>query len=895
MKIKTTCPYCGVGCGIVMTRNENEKYGFTALGDDSHSANFGRLCVKGSSVAHTLSLEDRLKNPVLDGKDVSWDVAIKYVAKSLRETISKYGKNSIAFYVSGQFLTEDYYVANKFIKGFLGTSNIDTNSRLCMSSAVAGYKRAFGEDLVPSSYEDFDYADLIVLVGSNTAYSHPIVYQRIKKAKVDNPKLKIISIDPRATATNEIVDLHLQIRAGSDGFLFNSLLGYIYDNDLLDNDFIKTSTNDFESAINELKKYDYSLEQTSKDCDIRLEDLEEFINLFILSEKTTTLYSQGINQSSSGVDKSNAIINVHLATGKIGKKGSSPFSITGQPNAMGGREVGGLANQLASHMDFNDDDIDRVSRFWGSDNMAREDGLKAVNMFEAIEKGDIKCIWIMHTNPAVSMPDSSKIKNALEKCPIVISSDIIKNTDSNKYANILLPALSWGEKDGTVTNSDRTISRQRAFLDNSAFINAKADWEIIKEVACEMGFEKEFNYKNPYEVFIEHCKLSAFENEVPSKKHPSHRLRAFNLSALSDLTIQEYNDFTPTQWPIIDKNKKSKRLFEDGKFFTKNHKANFISIIPEPPFNTPSSKYPLVFNTGRLRDLWHTMGRTAKTHKLLSHTSEPYLYLNEKDIIKYKLNENQLINAYNELGSITLRAKQDNKLKAGNCFAPIHWNNIYSSNCAVNTLIPSIVDPISGQPEFKHSAIAIKPSDINLQGFLYSDKKIEKKILDKFDFWVEVKSLHNFRYEIGLKDEIIDFKNFILDLDISPKDKELFYIDETMRDYRYSNMRQDNLKIVLFLNKNYNNLPSREYLGSLFDDKTFQKLLKKQAKNNIIMGYDSKQEDNGAIICSCFGVGEKTIKRAIKEHNLKSVSEISKLLKAGTNCGSCLPELKEFF
>jgi len=892
---KTTCPYCGVGCGVLMEKNKYAKYLFETKGDKTHPANFGRLCIKGIKLSETLGIDDRIKTPYINHKQASWNDALDFTSKGFLETIKKYGAESVAFYVSGQLLTEDYYIANKFIKGFIGTSNIDTNSRLCMSSSVAGHKRAFGSDSVPASYEDFDYADLIILVGSNMAYSHPIVYQRIKQAKKNNKSLKIISIDPRITATDEIVDLHLSISAGSDGFIFNSLLGYMIDNDLIDNDFIDNHTNNIKEVILNLKKYDYSLKKTSEICDISYNDLESFIKYFISSKNTITIYSQGINQSSSGVDKVNAIINCHLATGKIGKIGSAPFSITGQPNAMGGREVGGLANQLASHMDFDNEDIDRVKRFWNAPKIATKGGLKAVDMFDAILQGKIKAIWIIHTNPIVSMPQSSKIKKALEQCPLVVVSDIIKSNDTNQYANVLFPSLAWGEKEGSVSNSDRTISRQRAFVDNSNDIDSKADWEIIQEIAKRMGFEKEFDYKNSYEIFIEHCKLSAFENEKPTNENPHYKLRDFNLLGLSDLTFKEYCELKPIQWPIQKRLQGSKRMFEDKIFFTKNNKANFIAITPKLPTLKPNKKYPLVFNNGRLRDQWHTMGRTAKSSTLLKHISEPCLYLNEKDIEKYNLNEGYLVDVYNDLSLITLRVKKDNRLKINTCFSPIHWSDIYSSNAMINNLIYSTNDAISGQPEFKHTTVAIKPSDMKLYGVIYSSQKIEKLKLKSFDFWVEIKQADSYRYEIAIKDNIKDFRNYIDKLDIAPKKQKLFYMDNLIKDYRYIHLDEDKLDFILFFHKDYKSLLSRQYLSTLFDNQKYKQLLSSETNNHLLMGADNEYEDDGETICSCYGVGQKTIMKTIKEHNLKNVEQLSELLKAGSNCGSCLPELKACF
>ncbi|MFC6978289.1 molybdopterin-dependent oxidoreductase [Microbulbifer taiwanensis] len=454
----TTCPYCGVGCGVSATVKRRGGGETVAVsGDEQHPANFGRLCVKGSALAETLGERGRLLQPRLHGREHDWDSAMDFMARQFARTIAEHGPDSVAFYLSGQLLTEDYYVANKLMKGFIGSGNVDTNSRLCMSSAVAAYKRALGADAVPCCYEDLEVADLVVLVGSNAAWTHPILFQRMQAAST-----RLVVIDPRASATSEMADLHLAITPGSDAALFNGLLNFLVERDRLDRQFIDLHTEGFDEAIDIAR--DWSLAKTAAACGIAEQQLLEFFRLFAQTEKTVSFYSQGINQSSSGTDKNNAIINCHLATGRIGRPGAGPFSITGQPNAMGGREVGGLANMLAAHMNFNAGDIDRVGRFWRADSVAQKPGLKAVDLFEAVERGKIKAIWIMATNPAVSMPDAARVASALQKCPLVVVSDCVADTDTARCADLLLPATTWGEKNGTVTNSERRISRQRAFL-----------------------------------------------------------------------------------------------------------------------------------------------------------------------------------------------------------------------------------------------------------------------------------------------------------------------------------------------------------------------------------------------------------------------------------------------
>jgi len=445
-KTCTTCPYCGVGCGVVASL---EKDGNVAIkGDETHPANFGKLCSKGSALGETLGLEDRLLYPQVKGKRVAWDAALEAVASGFSNAIEKYGPDSVAFYVSGQLLTEDYYIANKFMKGYIGSGNIDTNSRLCMASSVVGHKRAFGADIVPGCYEDLEQADLIVLTGSNLAWCHPVLYQRIMTAKAQRPEMKIIVIDPRETASCDVADMHLALKPGSDVALFQGLFNYLDRHGFSDSDFISAHTENYESALR--AAIEYSVEYTSQLTELSPEQLEAFYSLFAQTPKTVTIYSQGVNQAVDGTDKVNTIINCHLLTGRIGKVGAGPFSVTGQPNAMGGREVGGLANQLASHMEIgNPEHRDLLQRFWGSPAMIDKAGLKAVDLFEAIHAGQIKAVWIMATNPVDSLPDADRVREALHKCDMVVVSDIYGHTDTVACADIVLPSTGWGEKDGT--------------------------------------------------------------------------------------------------------------------------------------------------------------------------------------------------------------------------------------------------------------------------------------------------------------------------------------------------------------------------------------------------------------------------------------------------------------
>ncbi len=625
--IRTACPYCGVGCGVRIGADG------VLSGDPDHPANFGRLCSKGAALGDTLSSDGRLLYPQIGGRNASWDEALDRIAANFSRIIAEHGPDAVAFYVSGQFLTEDYYVANKLMKGFIGSGNIDTNSRLCMASSVAGHIRAFGEDIVPGCYEDIEAADLVVLVGSNTAWCHPVLYQRLAAAR-EKRGTKIVAIDPRRTATCDIADIHLAIRSGSDVAVFGGLLVHLVANGGCDQAWTRERTTGFAEAVEAARKYSPSIADVARIADVPASDLTRFYDWFAATGRSVTLYSQGTNQSSSGTDKVNAIINCHLATGRIGRPGMGPFSLTGQPNAMGGREVGGLANQLAAHMSFADpQDIDRVRRFWSAPRMATRPGLKAVELFDAVLDGAVKALWILSTNPAVSMPRAGRVRAALGACPFVVVSDCWP-TDTTCFADIVLPAAAWGEKDGTVTNSERRISRQRAFRSPPG--EARSDWWMMAEVARRMGWPDAFAYDRPAAIFREHAALSEFENG-------QSRHRIFDIGALSDLSDEDYDALTPTTWPQPRGGPPQTRLFGDGKgFATPDGRARFVPTPYRPPAAATDDQWPFLLNTGRLRDQWHTMTRTGRLPRLMAHQREPALDIHPADAARLDLDDGGL-------------------------------------------------------------------------------------------------------------------------------------------------------------------------------------------------------------------------------------------------------------
>ncbi len=863
----TTCPYCGVGCGVSAKLKDDRI--IAVSGGKSHPANLGALCVKGSALHETMGDHGRLLYPTIEGERVDWPTAIDAIASRLTTIRETYGPGAIAFYLSGQLLTEDYYVANKLAKGFIGTSNVDTNSRLCMSSAVSSYKRAFGGDAVPCSYEDLENCGLLVLVGSNAAWTHPVLYRRMVVAKQTNPAMKVVVIDPRRTATCDIADLHLPIAPGSDGFLFMGLLGWLQQHDHVDEAYIEQFTEGFDPAVAAAQQFSFS--ETATQVGIDEETLETFYRWFAETDKTVTFYSQGINQSSSGTDKGNAIINCHLATGRVGKVGAGPFSITGQPNAMGGREVGGLANQLAAHMEYTPENRQTVAEFWHTENLSQQPGLKAVDLFDAVAAGTIKAIWIMGTNPVVSLPDADKVRAALEACETVIVSDCIAQTDTTATANILLPATGWGEKSGTVTNSERRISRQRTLTSPPG--EARHDWWILTQVAAKLGFGDQFTYESPRDVFVEHAALSGFKNTGN---------RAFDISGLSALTEQQYDDLTPVQWPVNQANPQgTARLFTDGRFVTATGKAQFIAVQPKGPVQFLSADYPLALNTGRVRDQWHTMTRTARSSRLLNHIDAPFVLIHPHTAEEQGLSENDLAEVSTRHGSVRVQVQVDEGMGVNQLFVPIHWNDQYARKARVGALLAPITDPLSGQPEFKFSPAAIQKVETPLWAALISDRPLD---CSGFIDWTMTPMANNqgFHYRIATA-EHIDWSDFI-NRHGSNAEGCAHYCDSGLGDERFICYQDDRVKLAIFCHRDQSALPSADWLKDIFSKDM------ELSPWQLLAGRNMAQADKGRLICSCFEVGEKQIVHSIVNGTC-SVKQLGEELKCGTNCGSCIPEL----
>ena len=868
--VRTTCPYCGVGCGVAVTVAPE---GISLIGNKQHPANFGRLCSKGMALADTLGQEGRMLYPSIAGQRASWDEALNQVAAGFGKIVAKHGPDAVAFYVSGQLLTEDYYVANKLMKGFIGSANIDTNSRLCMSSAVAAQKRAFGADAVPVCYEDIEAADLVVIIGSNYAWAHPVLYQRLASAKKARPEMQVVVVDPRRTATCDIADLHLAIAPGADAFLFNGLLHHLRREDALDLAYVEAHVEGFAAAFDAARTVN-SVPKVAQVCGVSETQISEFFRLFAGIERTVTIFSQGINQSSSGVDKGNAIINVHLATGRIGRPGMGPFSVTGQPNAMGGREVGGLANQLAAHLDFSKEaSVELVSRFWDAPDIARSPGLPAVDMFQSIAAGKIKAVWIMGTNPVVSLPDADKVRTALLGCELVVVSDCVQHTDTTACADILLPAAGWGEKDGTVTNSERCISRQRSLLQASG--EARPDWWIISQIAQRMGYAEAFPYTKPAQIFREHARLSGFENDG---------LRAFDISALAELDDEGYEALHPVQWPVNARSPNGTvRLFGDGHFFTASGKAQMVAVAAKLPAVAVDVDFSLVLNTGRIRDQWHTMTRTGMVPRLNAHQPEPFVQVHLADA--KQLQDGGLARLTSRHGSMLARVQVSADQRPGSVFVPMHWNDVFAKSARVDALVAPITDPISGQPESKHTPVRVESYQPAWQGFVLSRERLE---LPDASYCACSQGVGYWRHEIAGESLPEDWRSRVKTA-LGGSAELIEYRDAAMGRYRAACINDGRLEAVFFIAADYR-LPEREWLASLFD--------RTQLESAELAGLLAARPprgaaaDTGHIVCACFSVGEKTILNAIQAQGLNSVEAVGQCLKAGTGCGSCVPEIR---
>lgn len=870
---RTTCPYCGVGCGVLARRDGDG--GVEVRGDPDHPANFGRLCSKGSALAETLSLDDRLLQPTIDGVEVAWENALDHVARRFADTIAEHGPDSVAFYVSGQILTEDYYVANKLMKGFIGSANIDTNSRLCMASSVAGHKRAFGADTVPGSYEDLEQADLVVLVGSNLAWCHPVLHQRLLAARKARGT-RIIAIDPRATGTTEDADVHLAIRPGTDVALFNGLFAHMGHAGVFNRDYVVNHTTGLDEALAQAGRLE--VEEIARITGLTRREIYDFYDSFTRTERTVTVYSQGVNQSSAGTDKVNAILNCHLSTGRIGRPGMGPFSVTGQPNAMGGREVGGLANMLAAHMELGNADHRRiVQSFWRSPRIADKPGHKAVDLFKAVGDGRIKALWIMATNPVDSIPEADSVRAALQSCPFVVVSDVTAHTDTAPYAHVLLPALAWGEKDGTVTNSERRISRQRAFLPAPGA--ARPDWWQMAEVARRLGYAETFSYAGPQEIFAEYAALTGSENDGS---------RDLDISAHSAITPAIYDALEPFVWPApVGAESASTRFFADGGFFHPgSRRARIVATPYRAPAQMPCDAFPCVLNTGRIRDQWHTMTRTAKSPRLMGHIAEPFVEISPSDAENAGIRPADIAIVESRHGRALLRAIVTQRQPAGSVFAPMHWTGQLASAGRIDAVAGAATDPVSGQPEMKHTPVRVSRLPARWFAFAVTTHRLAVDAIPYFAIAAAKGGMRTELAGIAVPDDWDAFAREILRDSLSPSSEVVSYHDRAVGSFRFAAIESGRLVAALFLS------PQPVAVSRIWASGLLSREIGPGDRLRLLAGRaGADRPDPGPIVCSCFEVGAAEITSAVASGRCANVDEVGACLKAGTNCGSCRSEI----
>ena len=884
-EVRSTCCYCGVGCGVIISTIEGRIV--DVKGDPEHPANFGRLCTKGSTLHLTAREEMRALYPEMRNprgevrQQASWDYALDTVADKFAEIIKDHGPDAVGFYISGQLLTEDYYVFNKLAKGLIGTNNIDTNSRLCMSSAVSGYKATLGADAPPGCYEDIDHATCIFIAGSNTAYAHPILFRRIEDARKNNPDLKLIVVDPRRTDTASAADLHLAILPGTDVVLFNAMLHVMLWEGWCDMAYIAAHTNGFEALKATVR--DFTLQHAATVCGVEADDIVLAAKYFATSKATLSLYCQGLNQSVQGTHKNAALINLHLATAQIGKPGAAPLSLTGQPNAMGGREVGGMANLLSGHRDMaNQQHRSEMAKLWGVDEVPALPGKTAVELFEAVRTGEIKALWIACTNPAQSMPDLNLINEALNTAEFVVVQEAYRETETTAYADVLLPATTWGEKEGTVTNSERCISRVRSAV--APVGEARHDWQIVVDfaarLATRLGKENVLEYASTEAIFNEHRATTVG--------------RDLDIGGLSYALLESAG---PQQWPLPQgKSLGLKRLYSDGVFPTVDGRAQFVNTKYITVAEDINIRYPLHLNSGRLRDQWHGMSRTGTVGRLFSHVEEPLLSMSAIDMARRSLSDGDLVQVSSRRGKLALRVMASEEMRAGQTFIPMHWGNRYMSGLGVNALTSAAFDAISKQPELKHAAVQVEKLSLPWQmvamrkGDALNRMSLLQAILKHFEFaslglfgrddeLVVLRAAHSG----PVADEVLAEIDAILGLDDAAE--VMNYRDAKRGISKRALMEEGKLLGVRLTGETV----ARDWLKEMIAQGTDAQTLRPWLFAPL-SAPPAGQSQRGRIVCNCLDVSEQEIMTEFR--NGLDLSAIQAKLKCGTECGSCLPELK---
>ena len=918
---RATCPYCGTGCGVLIETQQGRITG--VQGDPDHPANFGRLCTKGSTLhltaATSVQQQTRLLRPMRRAQrgeppsPVSWDAALSEAADRFAAIIQEHGPDAVGFYGSGQLLTEDYYVLNKLVKGLIGTNNLDTNSRLCMSSAVAGYKATLGSDAPPACYEDLALAQTLFIVGSNTAYAHPILFRRIEDARRANPGMKLIVADPRRTETAEMADLFLPIQPGTDVALFHGMLHVMLAEGLIDTDYVQRHTEGFETLRTVVS--DFTPDVVARLCGIPVADLITAARLFGGHTPTLSLYCQGLNQSSRGTDKNTALINLHLATGQIGRPGAGPFSLTGQPNAMGGREVGGMANLLSAHRDLrNEHDRAEVAALWGVSEVPAKPGKNAVDMFDAAARGEIKALWIACTNPAQSLPEQQLVRDALARCEYVVVQEAFATTATCGFADLLLPATTWGEKEGTVTNSERRISRVRAAIPPLG--EARQDWAILAAFGRELetrlpahtarylpGTVTLFPYETAESVWLEHRATTAG--------------RDLDITGLSYQILEEVG---PQQWPMrAHATHGQARLYTDGCFATPNGRARFATAAYAPVAELADASYPFSLNTGRLRDQWHGMSRTGTLGRLFGHVSEPGIEMHPQDLAAAGLKAGELVRVNSRRGEVVVPAQPSDSVQPRHAFMAMHWGSEYLGGVdatgrprgGVNALTTPARCPSSGQPELKHAAVQIQaaalPWQLVAMAWMPASQAMQarerlKPWMKGFAFGACVPFGREPDERVGVLFRAAHAKPPTLD---TVKQIELALGMQGEQVMRYTDWPQGQMRAVQVLpGKDGRTLSAFILAGDTRAEAWLKPLLQEHAlvdafgRDLLAPGAEPPvaMVSKGKQVCTCFNVCEPDIVIALQRcegSEQERLARVQAELKCGTNCGSCLPTLRK--
>ena len=891
IEVKSTCCYCGVGCGVLIQTDGTSITG--VRGDPDHPANRGRLCTKGASLHLTMRPGARLQYPERrslrnqPGERIDWETALDGAAERFAGIIREHGPDAVAFYISGQLMTEDYYVFNKLAKGLIGTNNVDTNSRLCMSSAVAGYKQTLGADAPPTCYADIPLARTLLIAGANPAVAHPIVFRAIEDARAHNPDLKIIVVDPRRSETAAIADLHLPIRPGTDIALFNGMLNVLSNEDLIDRPYIDAHTTGFEGLMARVK--DYPPAVAAETCGITTADLIQAARWFGQNGPALSLYCQGLNQSAHGTHNNAALIHLHLATGQIGQPGSGPFSLTGQPNAMGGREVGGLSNLLSAHRDLaNPEHRAEVARLWGVPFVPKTPGKSAVELFAALKTGEIKAVWIACTNPAHSLPNQAEVRAALEQAEFVVLQEAYANTDSAAYADLLLPASAWGEKQGTVTNSERRITRVNAAIPAPG--EARHDWEIAVDFARRLGeklghpgVDRLFPYDTPEAIFNEHRETT--------------RGRDLDITGLSYTLLAQGG---PQQWPFPEGAVEGQaRLYGDGRFPTPDGKARFIEVDHVATADTPCADFPISLISGRMRDQWHGMSRTGTVPRLFNVEDEPVLSMHPCDMRHRGLESGDLARVRNHRAEIVVRVEAGTGLAKGRAWMPMHWGSQFMSSPGVNALNCDAIDPYSRQPELKHAAVQIHRAQLDypvavLRHCATPDEALDmlqraRQLLSAFPY--ATLAMH------GQRDTVVVFRAACVEapdaLGIAELDR-VFALEDDVGAMALHDARRGIHKRAITRD---GRLLGIRLLGETQAEGWLKEAMTEEALDASLLrfalaptGKPPVAVQPRKIVCKCADISEQQILAQVEGG--ADFANLQQNLKCGTYCGGCLPDIK---